>query len=72
MDKAELCERIIFSEKPGMELRQIRKQKGIQQKALATRMGETPQALSKKEIQHDTVTVNTVKRFLKAMEEMEA
>ncbi len=72
VDKARLCEEIIFSEKPGLELKRIREQKGILQKTMAKKMGETPQALSKKETQHDTVTVNTIKKFLKAMEELEA
>ena len=71
MNKAKLCEAIIFSERPGLELRRIREQKGIKQKTMAKKMGETPQALSKKEILHDTLTVSTVKRFLQAIHEIE-
>ncbi len=63
MDRAKLCERIIFPEHPGREMKLIREEKGLCQKDLAKSYGTTIQAICKTELRGKDMKISIVKRF---------
>lgn len=67
VDRAKLCERIIFSEHPGQEMKLIRKENGLFQKDLAKAYGTTIQAICKAELHGKDMKISVVKRFIQTI-----
>ncbi len=67
MDKAAMCERIVFSEHAGDEMKKIREERRLRQKDLAIALQISPQALSKREKMGKTVGVGVVRQFIQAI-----
>ena len=68
MNKAKLCERIVFSVNPGRELKLIRLEKGITQRELAKHLGIGASTLADYEAnRRPNMGVQFVKRFVRTI-----
>ncbi|HLC79827.1 MAG TPA: helix-turn-helix domain-containing protein [archaeon] len=67
MNRAILCERIVFSNHPGQEMKKIREELNLPQNDFAHALGITPQALSTREIKRKDPGVRVVKLFIETL-----